>query len=135
MTGDDKVVAWRFDSPGMMSVLTADESYLLAAQCADVTITPLIPQSAYAELAAELAALKEIAIEQDAAIHSGTDALLQTDRKLKAAESQLAELRGKCAGLADAWRDEAAETWGESKEHATLQRCSDELRAAAGDSP
>ena len=31
--------------------------------------------------------------------------------------------------LADKWQDEAAGTWGESVEHATLQRCSDELRA------
>lgn len=32
--------------------------------------------------------------------------------------------------LADSWQDEAAESWGESREHATLQRCADELRAA-----
>lgn len=31
--------------------------------------------------------------------------------------------------LADRWRDEAAKSWGELIEHATLQRCSDELRA------
>jgi hypothetical protein len=33
--------------------------------------------------------------------------------------------------LAKKWQDEAAGTWGESVEHATLQRCSDELRALA----
>ena len=33
--------------------------------------------------------------------------------------------------LAKKWQDEAAGTWGESAEHATLQRCSDELRALA----
>jgi hypothetical protein len=33
--------------------------------------------------------------------------------------------------LANGWQDEAAATWGESTEHATLQRCCDELRLAA----
>ena len=31
--------------------------------------------------------------------------------------------------LANRWEDEAAGSWGETKEHATLQRCADELRA------
>ena len=31
--------------------------------------------------------------------------------------------------LANHWQDEAAGSWGETKEHATLQRCADELRA------
>ena len=33
--------------------------------------------------------------------------------------------------LAKKWQDEAAGTWGESVEHATLQRCADELRVLA----
>ena len=31
--------------------------------------------------------------------------------------------------LANRWQAEAARSWGETKEHATLQRCADELRA------
>jgi len=33
--------------------------------------------------------------------------------------------------LAQRWQDEAAASWGETKEHSTLQRCCDELREAA----
>ena len=37
--------------------------------------------------------------------------------------------------LADRWEDEAAGSWGETKEHATLQRCADELRALLAAAP
>ena len=35
--------------------------------------------------------------------------------------------------LANRWQDEAARSWGETKEHATLQRCADELHALLAD--
>ena len=41
----------------------------------------------------------------------------------------LGEARELLAALANRWQDEAARSWGETKEHATLQRCADELRA------
>ena len=37
--------------------------------------------------------------------------------------------------LANRWQDEAAESWGETKEHATLQRCADKLRALLAAAP
>lgn len=40
------------------------------------------------------------------------------------------EKEQKALVLAGKWQDEAAESWGETAEHATLQRCADELRAA-----
>lgn len=44
-----------------------------------------------------------------------------------------AKTSGVLADLAMKWQDEAAESWGESPEHATLQRCADELRAVIAD--
>jgi len=37
--------------------------------------------------------------------------------------------------LANRWEVEAARSWGETKEHATLQRCADELRALLNSAP
>lgn len=42
----------------------------------------------------------------------------------------LAAERDAVLAIADQWQVEAAKTWGESIEHATLQRCADEVRAA-----
>ena len=37
--------------------------------------------------------------------------------------------------LANRWQAEAARSWGETKEHATLQRCANELRALLAAAP
>ena len=37
--------------------------------------------------------------------------------------------------LANRWQDEAARSWGETKEHATLQRGADKLRAMLAAAP
>ena len=44
-------------------------------------------------------------------------------------EKRARELLEALEVLANLWQAEAARSWGETKEHATLQRCADELRA------
>ena len=47
----------------------------------------------------------------------------------------LGAVREMLEALANRWEDEAAGSWGETKEHATLQRCADELRALLAAAP
>jgi len=134
--GDEKVVAFMYvllDENGSYNDWTFSDE-----PCTDpfgipgedfseeytVETTQLVAHSAYAELAAELAEWKAQVNKLRYEVHV-------TLKEQLTAESQLAELRGRVDGLADAWESEAAGTWGESKEHATLQECADDLRTLA----
>lgn len=98
--GDEKVVSWLLDSGGNRTYWADEETarkeyenLCVLGYRSDTTLTSLIPQSAYAELAAELAEYVKSA------------QLLAVERaefriRAEKAESQLAELRGRVAGLA-----------------------------------
>ena len=105
--GDEKVVAWLLDSGGNRTYWADEETarkeyenLCVLGYRSDTTLTPLIPQSAYAELAAELAEYVKSA------------QLLSVERaefriRAEKAESQLAELREAFARLALQWSEDA----------------------------
>lgn len=103
--GDEKVVAWltEWKSPECGTVYRGAYVELANARnvqaiCGD-SITPLIPQSAYAELAAERDRLQAENDVLFAKAQQYQDGMVAQAEGWETAESQLAELRGALKGL------------------------------------
>ena len=97
--GDEKVVAWLLDSGGNRTYWadgeTARKEYgnlCVLGYRSDTTLTSLIPQSAYAELAADRDLWRSMATFEGKVSASVLDDLHTT-------QAQLAELRGRCEAL------------------------------------
>ena len=128
MTIDKKVVAWLLDSGGNRTYWADEETarkeysnLCVLGYRGDTTLTPLIPQSACAELAADRDLWMSMATFEGKVsasvlddLHT-TQAQLAEERELRMslesswqqAEAQLAELRVKCERLVDRWANDS----------------------------
>lgn len=122
MTIGEKVVAWQeryrdSDTGKWLSWRTCSqythESYVEAGHnFPEYETRALIPQSAYAELAAELEARTRALVKMTQDVDTQAGLLREVLPKLQAAESQLAELRGDVLEIDALMRKDIAEFGG-----------------------